>query len=112
MRPPATDEVSGLRDTVNRVQKDISALMDQLTSRSRRPENSLSSSSSFPTGPYPDITIPSLPSTSSQGLDPWAALPPLFSDTNPAASLSVVPKKPEIADVVPGHSASLFTSRE
>jgi len=108
--PPPADEVSGLRNTVIQVQKDINALSERLFPHPRRTEGSMLSSAT--TNPYSININPPLPPSSAQGIGPWPTLPALFSDSNLASSSPLVPKKPEIADVVPGHSADLFTSRE
>lgn len=71
--------------------------MESLLPLTRRPAG-LSSSST--TNSYPDVTNPSLPPTSNQGLGPWATLPALFMGADPLATLSLQPKKTEIADVV------------
>ena len=109
-RPSAVDEVSNLRSSVSQVQKDVGTLIEFLIASSRRTADVPSTSST--NGPYSTTSNPTLPLLTDNNLGAWAALPSLFSETNPGATLSLLPKKPTIADVVPGHMASHFTSRK
>ena len=109
-QPSTADEVSNLQASVGQMQKDVGTLMELLLSDANR--NGGAAPSSTTNNPYSTTSNPTLPSVSDPNLGAWATLPALFSGTNPGATLSLLPKKPEIADVVPGHVASHFTSRE
>ena len=109
-RPSTTDEVSNLQASVGQMQKDVGTLMELLLSDANRGKGP--STSSNTNNPYFTTSNPTPHSVSDPNLGAWATLPALFSGTNPGATLSLLPKKPEIADVVPGHIASHFTTRE
>ena len=62
--------------------------------------------------PYTTASNPSQFPASGNGLMPWTMLPSMYTDSDAEPTLSFVAKKPKIAEVVPGHSANPFISRE
>jgi len=104
------DEVTNLRNSVGQMQKDVSNLMKALLPGPSQTGRASFTSTSH--NPYTSSTYPFLSATDDPVLGPWAALPGLFSETNPGTTLSLQPKRPVIADVVPGHIASHFSSCE
>ena len=104
------DEESTLRSAVNQVQRDFQDLVARLLPAHSHPETSGSSSStSIPSRGHHN---PPIRPTSRQDLGPWAELPALFSDSGSGPALSFLTKKPDLAEVVPGHVADPFILRE
>ena len=104
--PTLNPDSTALLGRILQNQQDVSAMLTQLGARPKTPDRMRQTSSA--TDPFSGFTtsLPIPPSIRIPGTE--NAFPALFTD--PAAGVTA--KKPDIADVIPGHVTDPFVNRE